>query len=817
MESGTKLGHYEILSLLGKGGMGEVWRARDTKLGRGVAIKTLPEEFAEDADRLARFEREARLLASLNHPNIAAIHGFEEDKGTHFIVLELVEGDTLAHGIKRGAIPVEESLTLALQIAEALEAAHEKGVFHRDLKPLNIKVTPEGKVKVLDFGLAKAFAGDNGVDLSQSPTLSMEATEQGIILGTAAYMSPEQVRGETADKRVDVWAFGCVLFEMLTGRRVFEGRGVSDVLASVLKTDPDWISLPLNLHPRIRTLLERCLEKEVKDRYSGIADARVDIQKALSDPVLVPPVAEAVRAEPQSKLSWLAVTCLAVILTALGTWVVMRPDPPRPVRLAIIHPGPENVGGNAFDSNIALAPDGRRIAYVASSSSASGNELPLYLRALDQLEPTLLSDSARTPFFSPDGAWVGFVGNNRRLMKAAVTGGPAVEIGGPSGGARGASWGPDDTSIFARANSSIGLLRISAAGGGEPETLTTPDPERNEINHLFPEFLPGGRAVLFTIAYSEGSTLDSQIAVLDLDTVAYRTLIPGGGNARYASSGHIVYVVEGAFWADPFDLESLEIVGTPAPVLDGVATGASGAASFGLSPNGTLAYVRGFGAADTSLQQTLVWVDRNGAEEPIAAEPRPYWHPRISPDGRRVALDLDLQGEQTDIFVWDLEDEMLTRLTFDRAVEQYPVWTPDGERIAYRQGADIYWKASDNTGGATSIAENPGEGNPFFFSPDGTRLVFAELDDIGIIDVNSGSGLEWLLRSEFRERNPELSPDGRWMAYQSDDTGDFEVYVQPFPNVDGGRWQISNSGESPPFGHAIRANYFTFSPTRLMC
>ena len=314
MESGTKLGHYKISTLLGKGGMGEVWRARDTKLGREVAIKTLPEEFAKDADRLTRFEREARLLASINHPNIAAIHGFEEDNGTHFLVLELVEGDTVADQLKRGAIPVEESLKLALQIAEALEAAHEKGVIHRDLKPANIKVTPDGKVKVLDFGLAKAFEGDAGADLSQSPTLSMQATQQGIIFGTAAYMSPEQVRGETADKRVDVWAFGCVLFEMLTGRRTFKARGVSDVLASVLKVDPDWVSLPLNLHQRIRMLLQRCLEKQVKDRYQAIPDARVDIQKVLADPsgVLVQPVDAVVHAGLQSKPLWVVGLILAV-------------------------------------------------------------------------------------------------------------------------------------------------------------------------------------------------------------------------------------------------------------------------------------------------------------------------------------------------------------------------------------------------------------------------------------------------------------------------------------------------------------------------
>ena len=367
MESGTQLGHYTIRALLGKGGMGEVWRARDTKLGREVAIKTLPEEFAKDADRLSRFEREAKLLASLNHPNIAAIHGFEEDNGTHFLVLELVEGDTLADQIKRGAIPVEESLTLALQIAEALEAAHEKGVIHRDLKPANIKVTPDGKVKVLDFGLAKAFAGD-GVDvsLSNSPTLSMQATQQGIILGTAAYMSPEQARGEATDRRADVWAFGCVLFEILTGRGTFEGRSVSDVLASVLKIDPDWNSLPLNLHQRIRMLLERCLEKEVKDRYQTISDARVDVQKVLGDPsgVLVQPVAEVVQAAPQSKLPWVAAIAVTAIIAGLTVWF-LRPIEPLPVsRSEYVLPDGRNFRRGARPV-LRFSSDGSKFVYNA--------------------------------------------------------------------------------------------------------------------------------------------------------------------------------------------------------------------------------------------------------------------------------------------------------------------------------------------------------------------------------------------------------------------------------------------------------------------
>ena len=418
MNPGTQLGSYEILSPLGKGGMGEVWRARDQKLGREVAIKTLPEEFAKDEERLARFEREAKLLASLNHPNIAAIYGLEEDNGTRFLVLELVEGDTLAERLKRGAIPVEESLKLALQIAEALEAAHEKGVIHRDLKPANIKVTPEGKVKVLDFGLAKAFAGDGAdVSLSQSPTLSMAATQQGVILGTAAYMSPEQARGESTDQRADVWAFGVVLFEMLTGRGTFDGKTVSDILASVLKLDPEWKSLPPNLHPRLRLLLERCVAKESRDRYHGIADARVDIQKVLADPdgVLVQPVDEVGQAAPRPMLRWIAVTAvISVIVGGVAFWSLIgrAPDESRPLARFTIETPPDGpIVTTGFGLRVVtIAPDGSRIAYASSPAGPASRQI--YVRRIDELDATVLRGTeggGTAPFFSPDGQSIGFV------------------------------------------------------------------------------------------------------------------------------------------------------------------------------------------------------------------------------------------------------------------------------------------------------------------------------------------------------------------------------------------------------------------------
>ncbi len=547
MNPGTQLGHYEITDKLGQGGMGEVWKARDQKLGREVAIKTLPEEFAQDEERLARFEREAKLLASLNHPNIATIHGLEEDNDTRFLVLELVEGDTLADRLKHGAIPVEESLKLALQIAEGFEAAHEKGVIHRDLKPGNIKVTPDGKVKVLDFGLAKAFAGDGAdVNLSQSPTLSMAATQQGVILGTAAYMSPEQASGLEVDKRSDIWAFGVVLFELLAGRGLFTGETAPHILASVLKTDPDWKSLPPNLHPRLRLLLERCLEKESKDRYGDISDARVDVQRVLADPVgvLVQPATEVVQAAPQSKLPWVAAFALGLALAGIAVWN-LKPDAPDAsgplIRFSQLLPEDQQFTRTGRPV-VAVSPDGSRIVYVANNQ--------LYLKAMDTLEASGIpgtDDDPAAPFFSPNGQWIGFwSGVDRQLKKIAVSGGAPIMLSDAENPLGVPSWEADDTIVFGQ---SEGIKRVSA-NGGEAELLVA------GANISTPQMLPDGQTLLFFDHVAD------EIAVQSLNSDERTVLLPGE-YPRYVSTGHIVYGIEDVLSAVPFDVRSLELRGGP--------------------------------------------------------------------------------------------------------------------------------------------------------------------------------------------------------------------------------------------------------------
>ena len=614
MTPGTQLGSYEILSPLGKGGMGEVWRALDSKLGREVAIKTLPEEFAKDEERLARFEREAKLLASLNHPNIAAIYGLEEDNGTRFLVLELVEGDTLADRLKRGAIPVEESLKLALQIAEALEAAHGKGVIHRDLKPANIKVTPDGKVKVLDFGLAKAFAGDgSGANLSQSPTLSMAATQQGTILGTAAYMSPEQASGLEVDKRSDIWAFGVVLFELLAGRGLFTGETAPHILASVLKTDPDWNSLPPNLHSRLRLLLERCLEKESKDRYGDISDARVDIQKVLSDPdgVIVQPVADITQGPPKPMLRWIAVTAVvSVVVAGLAGWY-LKPSEPRPA-IRFYHVLPE---GQAFTGvgrpMLAVSPDGSEFLYNTNEG--------LYLRSMDELYARLVTEeNLRNPFFSSDGQWVGYWSfADSQLKKIAVTGGAAVTLCAATN-PYGASWGLDHTIVFGQPE---GIMRVSA-NGGTPELLVAT--EQGEQVHG-PQILPDEKSVLFTLTSATGQTRwdEAEVVVQSLETGERKVLVEVGSDGRYVPTGHLIYAFEDVLFAVPFDLASLEVTGGPVPIVEGVAranANQTGTGHFSFSTDGSL--VHAVGGVGTSVNRILALVDQSGVAEPLKVPAR---------------------------------------------------------------------------------------------------------------------------------------------------------------------------------------------------
>ena len=664
MESGTKLGHYEILSFLGKGGMGEVWCARDTKLGREVAIKTLPEEFAKDANRLARFEREAKLLASLNHPNIAAIHGFEEDNGTHFLVLELVEGDTLADQLKRGAIPVEESLELALQIAEALEAAHEKGVIHRDLKPANIEVTPDGKVKVLDFGLAKALAGDEAnLNLSNSPTLSMAATQQGVILGTAAYMSPEQARGESTDKRADIWAFGCVLFEMLTGRQTWRGRTVTDVIAGLVAKEPEWNVLPSSLHPRIRFLLERCLEKEAKDRCQGIAEARVYIQKAMADPngVAAQRVAAVGGAKPQSKLPWIAAIVLVALISGTGVWL-LRPVEPRPVSRStyVLPEGREfRVSGGPLTGRpfVAISSDGSKFAYTGTGG--------LYVRSMDELEDRLIpgtETSLSNPTFSPDGEWLAFWSRGQ-LRKIAVVGGAPVPLADSSGNPAGINWDEDGAILYETAD---GIMRVSS-DGGEPELLV---PRSGDAATAYPQLLPGGNAVLFS------ALPDAQVWVQSLDSEEPKMLFPGRG-ARYVPTGHLVYLQDNVLFAVPFDVGLLEVTGGHVSLVEGVRPG-----QYSVSESGSLVWSPAIDEAPP--ESILALVDWTGLVQRLDLPPNLYRSPRLSPDGSQLAVEIQSAAGGA-VWIYDLSGATrIRRLTQPQdGRNTRPVWTPDGQRVTF--------------------------------------------------------------------------------------------------------------------------------------
>jgi serine/threonine protein kinase/Tol biopolymer transport system component len=803
---GQTLAHYKIVQKLGQGGMGEVYQATDLKLGRDVALKVLPEEFARDADRVARFQREAKLLASLNHPNIAAIHGLEESGGTHFLVLELVPGETLADQIKRGPIPVEEALKLALQIAEALEAAHEKGVIHRDLKTANIKVTPEGKVKVLDFGLAKAFAGDRSeLNSPDSPTLSLAATRQGVILGTAAYMSPEQARGETVDKRADIWAFGCVLFEMMTGRGTFDGRTVSDVLASVLKSEPDWSRLPPNLHWRLREVIGRCLNKESKDRYHDIADVRVDIQNVLADPdgVSGQPVREV---EPQSRLRlvlpWVAAAViLGAIIAGVAVWH-LKPEPEpelRPVsRFSYLLPQNQTIyaptGGMR---SIAISPDGRQFGYNTTAG--------FFLRSMHQLQPRLLvgpPEMLINPVFSPDGQWLAYfsVGNpgqgQLQLKKIAVSGGSPVTLCSVQLN-RGASWNADNAILF---DQPTGVMRVSG-NGGTPELIL----EGRGI--AAPQMLPDGKTILFTSGPVSGNP---QIAVQAIGARQRKVLFPGQG-ARYLPTGHLVYGIGKDIFAVPFDPEKLETTGGPVPLVESIYGGLNlGAMQYGVANSGTLVYVESTAAASSAASEntSLVWVDRNGKEEPIDAPPNAYALPKISPDGTKVAV-ITL-ATRSDIWIFDLVHKTLTRLTFNEGDNTYPIWSLDGKRIAYESDTEstggIYWKAADGTG-KEDLLGSPPTGwkiHGASWSGDGKALAVTaqQVDtrnaDIGIIPLEGDRKFKPLLSEKFREANPQISPDGRYMAYVSDESGKNEVYVRPFPDVDSGRWQISANGGSNP-------------------
>jgi len=818
LEPGAAVGPYRIDALIGAGGMGEVYRARDTKLDRDVALKVLPESLTHDPDRLTRFSREAHVLASLSHPNIAAIHGFEDRGDVHALVLELVEGPTLADRIGRRPLPLQEALPIARQIADALAAAHEHGVIHRDLKPANIKVRDDGTVKVLDFGLAKPLqdpsSTQSGPEPSlpalQSPTVMSPAiTSSGVILGTAAYMSPEQAKGRPADKRVDVWAFGCVIYETLTGKRAFDGDDVSDTFASVLKSQPDWTALPNDTPAAIRRLLRRSLEKDPRRRLSDMADARLEIDEAqgLAGADVSSETRPGVTTLFQGGLAWaIAATLAAALISATVLWSPWRVVPmPLSSHLSVDLGAAAFLGGSVGGMlQLAMSPDGSMLAFVGEGDGVDR----LYLRRFAELQALpLVTGQVSEPFFSPDGEWVGFFSiPDRKLKKIRVAGGTAVTICDiDTFYPRGASWGDDDFIVFnPDASAWTQLLRVPAAGG-KPEPFSTLS--EGEIAHRWPQVLPGAHAVLFAAFGTQGGIDASNIVAQPLPSGPSKIVLRGAHYARYLRSGYLVYAQGATLFAIPFDVNRLEVTGQPIAIVQSVKTyTVSGASVFAVSEAGTLAYVPG---DLIGTEAPMMWMHRDGTMAPMRSVPRDWRAPQFSPDGERIAFHLD-DGRQLDVYTYEWTRDFTTRLTSDSAVDAYPVWSPDGRTIVFassrgaRQLANLYWVAADGSGEPRRLTESDNRQLATSWHPSGKFLAFDEQIsprqwDLMVLPMDtSGSG--WTagpptrVMSKIAQRPTAVfSPDGRWLAYTSNESGRSEVFVRSFPGP-GAQWQVSTSG-----------------------
>jgi serine/threonine protein kinase/Tol biopolymer transport system component len=833
LATGTKLGPYEVVGAIGAGGMGEVYRARDTKLGREVALKVLPEAFASDAERMGRFEREAKVLASLNHPNIASIYGFEESGAVRALVMELVEGPTLAERIADGAgmglkpaptdagriaaagetartrVPVplggvasEEALPIARQIAEGLEYAHDRGIVHRDLKPANVKITPDGAVKILDFGLAKALEGETAAtDPSRSPTMSRLATQAGIILGTAAYMSPEQAKGKSVDRRADIWAFGCVLYEMLTGKHAFDGETVTDVLAAVVRAEPDWSLLPANTPRALRKLLERCLQKDAKQRLQAIGEARIAIEeildgKAEDEPSIAPATPSAApTARRRNGILWGVAGLLVGVAIAAAIWFSMRKPkiPPAPVDLSVEMPATHTLVNDG--TSIGISPDGRQIAFVAGGA---GGPEQIWMRQLGDFaaKPVPGTDGGKSPFFSPDGQWLGFFVSGK-LEKISLAGGvPQVLCSGASGAGSG-TWASDWTIYFSGGYG--GLMSVSG-NGGECRRVISPSEGTDAVSFSQPWMLPGGQSLLVAVATGFGGQ-QSNVAVLSLKTLKLKTLFQDATNPAYVAPGYLVFGRAGALWGVPFDLQKLELTGPSTPLVNGVADNNGGTSDqFAVSESGMLVYAPG---SEARPERQIVETDRSGNSKAVTTSPRAYEDLSLSPDGNHLAI--TIEGPLWNIWAYDMEKKTLARLTFEND-NRDPFWTTDGKNIAYtslRNGRwGIYEKPADGSGQEHASFQSAVWSFVSSFSPDGRTMAMIQDDpatgpDIFLLPLDAAGKPRAFLQTKATEWFAQYSPDGRWIAYQSDESGKSEIYVQS-SGATGGKWQISSGGGVRP-------------------
>ena len=777
LSSGDKLGPYEIISPIGKGGMGEVYRAHDERLRRDVAIKVSNSEFSE------RFTREARTVASLNHTNIAHLY----DVGPNYLVMELVEGEDL-----KGPMIFKDALPIIQQLIDGIEAAHEKGIIHRDLKPANIKITPEGVVKILDFGLAKAMdpAASQEGDPGNSPTLTMGATAVGTILGTAAYMAPEQAKGKTADRRSDIWSFGVIVYELLTGQRMFAGETAVEILGGVLNKEPDISAAPARVH----RLLQWCLEKDRKKRLAAISDARGLLNE---EPVQVlAPLATAKRG-----WLWPAVAGVLLLLGGVagyGWWSATRPLAKPLIQLSA-DLGSELAIGNSNGPAIAISPDGARIAFISRDSKGQRH---LLVRLLESTTVTELAagEGATSPFFSPDSQWIAYFADGK-LKKVSVQGGSSVTLC-DAPGPRGASWGEDGNIWFELENRAV-ISRVSS-NGGTPEAVTQFDAKKGEVTHRLPQLLPGGEAILFTASTDNNSYSDATIEVQSLKTKERKTLVQRASFGRYLPSGHLLYLQEGTVFAAPMDVKRLELTGPGSPVIENVNSyQVRGYADLDVTPSGTAVYIPG--TIGNRARRSLFWMDSSGTLQTLNEEPADFGSPQVSPDGARISLTLGDASGIRNVAVFDPSVRRLTRLTFLKtSVQNYAVWAPDNKHLVFRStskelsGPGLYWLRADGAGGPQRILEGS-NWNAESVSPDGKHLAYRQGIEIWTLPLDladpehpkSGKP-ELFLRAEDTVGNVAFSPDGRWLAY-SGANGANEVFVRPFPGP-GGKWQISNGG-----------------------